>query len=345
MPTETKWRAVLKLTLILLGLFTFVLLWWWPKLGNQFSPVAAPPTKDTGAELPEVPSTSLGQHFIIGHWANTTVASTTELIEEYQLAGVIIMSPPEDPEEIKNWTTEWQAASPTPLLIGIDQEGGVVSRLKGPGFIQTSQREVTTAENAYQVGFERGQELAGLGINMVFAPVLDTANNPDSFMYKRVFPDREQSAALAAAMIKGFSAAGVTAVPKHFPGHDDTEIDSHLELPVVNIPESEISNFITPFSELLKNNPPEILMTAHVSFPSVDSLPATLSPYWLQTVLRNQLNYQGKIITDDMSMAGITSVMPIPEAAATALKAGADLILLAAEPEEIITVMEYLSTK
>lgn len=294
----------------------------------------------TTEEIDEVETLPLGAHFMIGHWAHTPVASTTALIAEHNLGGVIIMSAPDNPEEIKDWVRAWQAVSDFPLLISIDQEGGVVSRLKGENFTQIGQREIRDNYEALKTAQTRGEELTTLGINMNFAPVLDTAKNPDSFMYQRVFASNTNPAELAAAMVKGMADKNVIAVPKHFPGHDDTEVDSHLELPIVNIARNEIDNFIRPFTTLLRNNPPAALMTAHVAFPAVDPLPATLSHYWLTDKLRSEIGYNGVIITDDMSMKAITDVMPDGEAAVTALRAGADIMLLAAEPKTTDEVIQ-----
>ena len=167
---------------------------------------------------------------MIGHWADTPVASTTELIRTYNLGGVIIMSAPDNPQDILSWTTQWNAVSNTPLLIAIDQEGGPVTRLKNADFIQTGQRDIHTIEEAETVGVTRGIELAELGINMNFAPVLDTARNPTSFMYSRTFPEDTDAALLSNALISAMASQNVTAAVKHFPGHDDTNVDSHLSL-------------------------------------------------------------------------------------------------------------------
>ena len=289
------------------------------------------PEQTTAIPLAE----KIGQLFIVGHWAKTPVASTTALIKNHHLGGVVIMSAPEDPNEIRAWVNAWQAVSPLPLIIAIDQEGGLVSRLRGPAFTTTSQREILTAEMAYQIGKERGNELATLGINMNFAPVLEKATTPSSFLYERVFADTEHSATLAGALIQGMATAGVTGVVKHFPGHPDTATDSHQELPQVPITRGELDLFTAPFAELIKNNPPIALMTAHVQFPEIDSAPATLSSFFLSTYLRGTLGYNGLIITDDMIMRAVTSEITSDVATLKALSAGADVILFAAEPEKV----------
>ncbi|MFM2424148.1 MAG: hypothetical protein RLZZ70_539 [Candidatus Parcubacteria bacterium] len=296
-----------------------------------------PTTAATSAPLP------LGRHFMIGHWATTPVASTTALITKYQLAGVIIMSAPTDVTEIKNWTAAWQAAVDYPLQIAIDQEGGPVSRLRGQDFDTTGQRDVTTITRAYSLGKKRGTELAALGITMNFAPVLDTATKPDSFLYKRVFPT--DPVKLAIAMAEGLEVSGVMAVAKHFPGHPNTEVDSHYTLPVSGITPDQASDFIMPFASYIATSAPKAIMTAHVAYPNIDPLPVTLSPYWLTAVLRDQLQFDGLIITDDMSMQAITDTWSPAESSRLALRAGADIILLAAKPNTIVEVMNTLEPK
>lgn len=286
--------------------------------------------------------TQVGQVFMIGHWADTPVASTTALIEQYQLGGVIIMSAPEDPNEILSWTKEWNAVSKTPLFIAIDQEGGPVTRIKHSSYIQTGQRNISTEAEAYSAGITRGTELDRLGINMNFAPVLDSAQNPSSFMYSRTFPEGTRPAELAGTMIRAMAEADVIGVAKHFPGHDDTNVDSHNELPVVPIEQNELAAFTKAFSDLITHDSPRALMTAHVQFPRIDPMPATLSEFFLTTYLRNELGYTGIIVTDDISMDAIDTHYTATEASVLALGAGADLILLAAEPASIETIFPYV---
>lgn len=303
----------------------------------EIKETAIAPTTLTEPET--IPTISLaekvGQLFIIGHWANTPLASTTNLIEKYHLGGVVIMSAPEKTDDIKNWIDSWNEVSSAPLFVSIDQEGGPVSRLKGPTFIQTSQRDITNEEAAYEVGKTRGMELKALGINMNFAPVLDSATNPDSFMYERAFRTKESSASLAASIIRGMNDASVIGVAKHFPGHDDTIDDSHLTLPMVPTERTELDNFTSQFQELIHDQEPAAIMTAHILFPNIDTVPASLSHFFLTDYLRNTINYTGLIITDDMSMKAIADTWTSEEASVRALQAGADIILFAAEPEEV----------
>jgi len=279
--------------------------------------------------------TQVGQLFMIGHWAHTPVASTTVLIEKYQVGGVILMSTPEDPNEILSWIASWNSVSNTPLLIAIDQEGGPVNRLKTAAFIQTGQKAITSVEQAYSVGAERGQELARLGINLNFSPVLDTTKNADSFLYARTFPAGTDAPALAGAMLGGLATANVAGAIKHFPGHDDTNVDSHFALPVVDLQKTQLAAFTKPFAEVIEKYDPPFVMTAHVQFPDIDPLPATLSPFFLTEYLRNTLGYQGIIVTDDMSMDAIDAYYDTAQATTLTVAAGADIVLLAAEPEKV----------
>ncbi len=307
-----------------------------------FTSTSTPLDSDTTKASPEISLSPLplGRHFMIGHWADTPVASTTALISRHQLAGVIIMSAPENENDIKNWVDAWQAVVDYPLMIAIDQEGGSVSRLTGNQFDQTSQPDITTAEEAYAIGFDRGQELQELGITMNFAPVLDTATKPEAFLYNRVF--RHDPVGLASALSRGLREAGIIPVAKHFPGHPDTSHDSHITLPTVHINDNERADFIRPFVDYIKHAKPVALMTAHVVFPNLDPLPATISSYWLTHVLRQQIGYTGLLITDDMSMDAIDTTWTSTEASRLALQAGADIVLFAATPEAITQTLTGL---
>ena len=275
----------------------------------------------------------VGRLFIVGHWTDTPLSETTDVLTTHQLGGVIVMSAPENLERIRTWTNEWQSTTSYPLLIAIDQEGGTVSRLRGDSYIQTAQPEITTATQAHTVGFIRGKELALLGINTNFAPVVEASVNPNGFLYKRVFRNAADIPTLAAAMLEGFREQNVLGVIKHYPGHEDEPTDSHLELPIVELTGTTFAEHTRPFRELIERDQVQTLMTAHVLVPDIDpDFPATLSSKILQGELRENLGYEGLIITDDMSMDAIDARYSTPEASVLALRAEADMILLAAEP-------------
>lgn len=303
------------------------------------------PTDGQAASIDVAPELDAGQLFMIGHWTNTPTGSTTELIEKNGFGGVIIMDAPENPLLLKEWIAQWNSVSDTPLLIAIDQEGGPVTRLKGAAFIQTSQREITDVSQAYDVGKIRGRQLSELGITMNFAPVLDIAYNPTSFMFSRTFASSTNAPSLAAAMTAGMKSENIIAVPKHFPGHDDTNEDSHYVLPAVEVSKSELDTFTTPFRTLLASNPPEAIMTAHVLFPQIDELPVTLSEFFLTTYLRGTLGYQNVIITDDMSMDAIDAEWDTTTATLMSLNAGADIVLFAAEPHKAAEALAAVQAK
>jgi beta-N-acetylhexosaminidase len=280
----------------------------------------------------------IGQLFVIGHWREDYYQHTERLLQLYDFGGVIIMKTSDEVvESVPEWTTAWQDASKYPLMISIDQEGGVVSRLRAEGFTTTSQRELASIDEASALGQMRGAELRALGINTNLAPVLDYASSTDAFLYDRSFARRGDVAPYSAALIEGHAGAGVLAIPKHFPGHDNTPTDSHVVLPIVDITAADFPAYVAPFREALAATEVEALMTAHVQFPKLDdTYPTTLSYEILSRQLRRDLGFEGVIITDDMTMGAITNTWDSDEAAILALQAGADMILFSSSPNEAI---------
>jgi beta-N-acetylhexosaminidase len=295
----------------------------------------------TAPEYESVPlTTQVGQLFAVGHWANMEASTTAARVRELQLGSVIIMSTPETESVVSEWTTSWQAATEIPLLISIDQEGGVVSRLRGASHTQTAQPQITDVSTAYNVANERAPALLALGINANYAPVLDRSVSPDSFMYPRVFRDPDMIAPLADAMVRGYQDIGVVAVPKHFPGHPDTNDDSHLTLPQLDMTVEEYVIHTQQFVDLIKLGDTQMLMTAHVLVPALDpDFPATVSPIVISD-LRERIGYDGVIITDDLAMQAISDRWSYAESAVMALAAGVDMVMLAAEPENASSTVQ-----
>jgi beta-N-acetylhexosaminidase len=285
----------------------------------------------------------IGQMFMIGHWHQNEFYHTANMLRAYDFGGVIIMDvSAKNSDFVSVWTKHWMEDSVVlPPLVSIDQEGGLVSRLRGPGYEVTSQRMLTTPEEAYQTGQRRGAQLAELGINVNLAPVLDTSVNPDAFLYDRSFVDPTVSADLAHQLITSHRATGVLSAVKHYPGHADTADDSHLLLPVIPIAADDYAEFTHVFTDTITTSAPAIVMTAHVLLPNIDpTYPATLSYEILTNRLRNEVGFEGIIMTDDMTMRAITNSWTTDEATVQAIKAGADMILFAAEPNKSIAALE-----
>lgn len=286
----------------------------------------------------------IGQLLVAGHWRGSDYIHTSNLIRAYNLGGVIIMNTPtEHVAEIPTWTSVWQANTDIPLMISIDQEGGSVTRIKADQYIQTGQSDITDSQEALAVATERGAELHSLGINTNLAPVLEQSVNPFAFLYERTFRDPATIGALGQAMVVGYRQENVVAVPKHFPGHSDTPTDSHVELPIIDIATSDFSEHAKHFARVIEFAEPEAIMTAHVMLPALDATyPATLSPVLLTDKLRTEIGFTGVIITDDMTMGAITNTYEPAAAALRAITAGADMILFAAEPNQVIETTTLL---
>jgi beta-N-acetylhexosaminidase len=216
-------------------------------------------------------------------------------------------------------------------LVAIDQEGGRVQRIKEPATVWppmlTLEREdVAIAE---QVGKAMGDELRALGLDIDFAPVLDVHTNPaNPIIGDRAFGrDADGVIRRALAFARGLAAAGVLACGKHFPGHGDTDTDSHLELPRIDHPWPRLEAVeLAPFAAA---NALPMIMTAHVVFAALDpDRPATLSHAVVTGLLRERLGYTGVIVSDDLDMKAIAATMGADVAAVAAIRAGCDALLL-----------------
>ncbi|WP_282940220.1 beta-N-acetylhexosaminidase [Paenibacillus sp. RC67] len=235
-----------------------------------------------------------------------------------------------------------------PLFLSVDQEGGRVSRMPKdiPAF-PTSQSVGKTQDPAYayKVGSALGHTLGAFGLNVDFAPVLDVNSNPNN----PVIGDRsfgataETVSTMGIQEMKGIQSSGIISVVKHFPGHGDTSVDSHKDLPVVQHDLDRLRTVeFAPFAEAIRQGA-DAVMVAHLLVTKLDpQLPASLSPVVIQKYLRGELGFQGVVITDDMTMEAIGKTMPIDKAAVQAIKAGADIVLVGHEPEKEQAVLNAL---
>jgi beta-glucosidase-like glycosyl hydrolase len=203
------------------------------------------------------------------------------------------------------------AAHSLPLLVGVDQEGGRVARLKEPWTVWPPMRAVGrigSEDIARQVGAALAAELSACGIRYDFAPDVDVDTNPKNpIIGDRSFGDDPRLVGrLGAAMIRGLQDAGVAACAKHFPGHGDTDVDSHLDLPAVDHERSRLDEIeLVPFRKAIEAGVATI-MTAHVLVRSLDEeVPATLSPRVIDGLLRREMKYGGLIVSDDLEMKAV----------------------------------------
>lgn len=220
-----------------------------------------------------------------------------------------------------------------PLFIATDHEGGTVLRLrKGLTAFPDAAAVGATGdiETAFRVGKAMGHELAALGINMNLAPVLDLGN-ARSFLENRVWGEAGGPVGtLAMAYVRGLESSRVLAVAKHFPGHGGATGDSHFTLPQVTKTFQALwEEDLEPFRHAVKAGV-QAVMTAHVEVPAIDKGPASLSPKFVTTLLREQFGFKGLVLTDDLEMGGVTplSGTPVEELALRALKAGTDMVMV-----------------
>ena len=257
----------------------------------------------------------IGQLFMVGFLGTSVTPDLASFIKEYKPGGVILFSRNlESVEQMVELTNDLQACSPhSPLLISIDQEGGRVSRLP-KGFTIFPPCDLlgrcNSTELAYAAAATIAKELRAVGVNMNMAPVLDVNSNPDNpVIGDRAFgttPDVVCELGLATAA--GLQDNKVVACGKHFPGHGDTNADSHKELPVVEASRERLEAVeLLPFRRLVEKGIAS-MMTAHVLYRALDhELPATLSPTIINDFLRRKLRYDGVVLTECARSSTITA--------------------------------------
>lgn len=270
-----------------------------------------------------------------------------DLILKHHIGGFILFERNyENPEQLFHLIRDMQKLAlskptPLPLFISVDQEGGRVARLSAPfsSFPFPCCLGAAKSEDlAFRFGLAMGRELAAVGINIDYAPVLDVNTNPQNpIIGNRAFSDDPKWAArLGADFIKGCREAGVLPVGKHFPGHGDTKVDSHLELPYVDRDARILEKVeLHPFAQAIKNGM-DILMTAHVVYRAWDNqYPATFSTKILKTILRKKMGYHGLIISDDLEMKAVENHFSFESIPQLGVNAGIDLFLICHNQEKI----------
>jgi beta-N-acetylhexosaminidase len=272
------------------------------------------------------------------------IAGLKKLIVDLKIGGLIIFLG--NAYETAYLNNALQKVAEIPLLIASDLERGAGNQITGATLFPTLMAVGATGSEdiAYNMGKITAQEGRLLGIHMTYAPVVDVNINPDNPIIntRAIGEDPEQVSRLAAAFIKGCQENGMIATAKHFPGHGDTDQDSHSMLPTINADLERLKTVeLFPFQKAIDAGVLAI-MSAHLSVPAFDptpNLPSSLSPVILTELLRKQMGFKGIIVTDAMDMAGVTNSYSATEAALRSILAGTDMVLLPPEPAKVVSFL------
>ena len=287
----------------------------------------------------------IGQMVFAGISGITADDSALALITEEKVGGIIFNGPNlKNPEQTRTYVNALKAASEmnqVPLFFGIDQEGGRVSKIPGDLMdIPSSQKvgEVDDPEFTYKLGKVLGEIVKAYGFSINFAPVLDINSNPQNpVIGDRSFGDNAHIVSRhGIPLMRGLQDVGIIPTVKHFPGHGDTNVDSHLALPVIAKTREELASLeLIPFRNAIDAGS-DMVMIAHLLLPEVDAdLPSSLSRTVIHDILRLELHYDGVVITDDMMMKAIGANYGLDEAAVLSVNAGTDIIMVAGGSEKV----------
>jgi len=328
---------------ITLGLFGY-----W---GKTVSPIPEPPVEPPYMRMDSPWADSLiktlsldekiGQLFMVAANGRDTgedyYLMIDSLIENYALGGLIYFQA--EPHKHNLLVNRFQSKSSIPLMNGIDGEWGLAMRIDSlnPFPWNMTLGAIQNNELLYEMGAAMAHECKTMGIHFNFAPVVDVNSNPlNPIINARSYGELPLNVSeKGLALMKGMQDAGVLACAKHFPGHGDTESDSHKTLPLINHTKARIDSVdLVPFKKLIDAGVASV-MVAHLNIPSLDSTEnraSTLSPYVVDTMLRQQMNFSGLAFTDALNMKGVSSFYDTGELEVAALLAGNDVLLF---PEDI----------
>jgi beta-glucosidase-like glycosyl hydrolase len=267
------------------------------------------------------------------------------LVTELGLGGVVVRGG--SPESVAALTNELQRATRVPLFVGADYERGLRMQMKSAGTPFTNNMGVAAAGDpraAFEQGRITAEEARAIGVNWLFGPVADLNNNPDNPVINvRSFgEDPQRVAEFVSAAVRGTREGGALSTAKHFPGHGDTAVDSHIGLPTIRADRARLDRLeLVPFRAAVKAGVDSV-MTAHVALPMLtgDELPATLSPKVTTELLRRELKFDGLVVTDSLGMGAITKGFPGGEASVRAVLAGADVALTPPELKASLDTLE-----
>lgn len=295
------------------------------------------------------PKEKIGQLFLVRAHTNLGekyIDSVKQIIAKEQLGGLVVFQG--GPVRHANMFNQYQQVSKVPLLITFDGEWGLGMRLADSTVSFPYQMTLGAIQNnslIYDMGRQVARDFKRLGMHFNFAPVVDINNNPKNPVINfRSFGDNKENVTLKAkAYMDGMVDGGILASLKHFPGHGDTDVDSHYDLPQLTFDKKRLESLeIFPFKELIKAGAPSV-MVAHMNIPSLDAtpnIPSSISKKVVTDLLRNELGFQGLTVTDAMDMKGVKKFFPNGEADVMAIEAGHDLLEISENSERAIALIE-----
>lgn len=284
--------------------------------------------------------------------SGTTLTSDDKhLLQNPLVAGVILFSRNfENQAQLSELVKEIRSSSRERLLISVDHEGGRVQRFK-QGFTPIPPAQSYAALNdlelakslAFDAGWLLAMELIAFDIDLSYAPVLDLGHECLAIGTRSFHHNSDIALQVASSMIDGMHTAGMKTTGKHFPGHGHVIADSHKETPIDHRDKSLIEQDMQIFAKLITQQKLDAIMPAHVVYPAFNDKPASASSYWLKTVLRQQLHFEGVIFSDDLSMEGASILGNHAQRAQAALEAGCDLLLACNNRQGTLAILEQLA--
>jgi beta-N-acetylhexosaminidase len=300
------------------------------------------------------PCSEIGQLFMAGLPGKDLDEETVKLVRNYNLGGIILFSRNiNDPLQLaglcRALQREAMSAHGKPLFLAVDQEGGRVARLKEPFTIFPGNAAISAdrdcVKRAEEFGSITSREMKMVGLNMDLAPVVDVQRGQlEKHLQGRSFGENaEKVALLGKTVIESLQRNGVMAVAKHFPGLGEAGVDPHFQLPIIDARREELEKVgLVPFKAAIDQKVAGI-MTSHAVYPALDpEYPATLSQAILTRLLREAMGFEGLIITDDLEMGAIAGQGPVAEAALQAFGAGADILLICKNQEDVVEGIHLL---
>ncbi len=274
------------------------------------------------------------------------VQQVTDLITKYNVGALCFFQG--GPVRQANLTNYYQSIAKTPLMVTIDGEWGLGMRLdsiiKYP--YQLTLGALNNEQLVYEMGLAVGAQMKRIGVHVNYAPVVDINNNPNNPVigYRSFGEDKYKVAKFGVAYAKGMQDAGIMACAKHFPGHGDTEVDSHYDLPMISKSMEQLDTLeLYPFKQLFKSGVGSV-MIAHLSIPAIDNTPnqpTSLSKNNVHELLRDEMDFDGLAFTDALEMKGVTKFFPAGEAAVQAIIAGNDMLCL---PDDVPAAIDAIKT-